>query len=218
MFTVEPGFRRLAPLVWAALAATTLVNTTLPLVAPVLGLEPPAAGQLRDWILILHAALGLLASWSIALALASRAAGAAGAGLVFALIEKGAELVGQILVVFTVHRGWQQQLVHTADPVEKRAIEARIDLFADLWDDTFLVFWIGALLSNLFWLLAARHVDVRRRGLSLAFLVMALLALALILESYGGLASIGAWLPLAYPVLLTGSRVWVAWWLWQRDS
>src|SRR5262245_16240565 len=102
MLVIEPRFGRAAALVWGALAVTTLVNTTLPR----LGIDP----EVRDWILILHAALGLAASWCVALALAARAVGAAGAGLVFALIEKGSELAGQILVVFTVHRGWRAEL------------------------------------------------------------------------------------------------------------
>jgi hypothetical protein len=213
MLTLEPGFRRVAALIWSALAVTTLVNTTLPLLGRALGLPSTQTGELRDWFLIGHAVLGLLASWYLTLALMSRAAGAAGAGLVFALIEKGTELAGQILIVFTVHRGWRAELAHTADTAQRAIVEARIGVFVDLWDDTFLVLWTGALLSNVCWWFAARHVGAHRRGLCVAFLVMALLAVALILEGYAGQVWISAWLPFAYPVLLTGSRAWIAWWL-----
>jgi hypothetical protein len=213
MMTLEPGFRRVAALIWGAQAITTLVNTTLPVLAQTLGFASPQTGELRDWILIGHAVLGLFASWYLAAALLPRAPGAAGAGLMFALIEKGAELAGQILVVFTVHRGWRAELARTAEPAQRAILEARIGMFHDLWDDTFLVFWTGALLSNLCWFVAARHVGPHRRGLRIAFLVMALLTVALILEDYAGQSWISAWLPFVYPVLLTGSRAWIAWWL-----
>jgi hypothetical protein len=213
MLTIEPEFRRVAALIWAALVVTTLINTTLSPLAPLLGLDPPQARELRDWILIAHGAVGLAASWYLALALMSRAAGAAGAGLLFAMIEKGAELAGQILIVFTVHRGWRAELPHVTDAARRATLEARIGLFADVWDDTFLVFWVGALLSNLCWLCAARHVGAGRRGLRAALLIMALLTAALILEDYGGQAWLGALLAIGYPLLLTGSRAWIAWWL-----
>ena len=192
---------------------TTLVNTALPLLARTLGFASPQTAELRDWILIGHAVLGLLASWYLAAALLSRAAGAAGAGLVFALIEKGSELAGQILVVFTVHRGWRAQLAHTVDPAQRAVLDTRIGIFVDLWDDTYLIFWAGALLSNLCWFVAARHAGPGRRGLRAAFLIMALLTVALILEDYAGQKWISPWLPFVYPVLLTGSRAWIGWWL-----
>jgi len=192
---------------------TTLVNTTLPLLARTLDFASPQTAELRDWILIGHAVLGLLASWYLAVALASRATGAAGAGLMFALIEKGTELAGQIILVFTVHRGWRAELARTAEPARRVILEARIGLFDDLWDDTYLVFWAGALLSNLCWFAAARHTGRHRRGLCTAFLVMALLTIALILEDYAGQRWLKSWLSIAYPVLLTGSRAWIAWWL-----
>src|SRR5690349_1193979 len=119
MMTLEPGFRRTATLVWSAQVVTTLINTTLPLLAPALGAAPERATEVRDWILIVHAALGLAASWYLTLALLPRAAGPAGAGLIFALIEKGAELAGQILIVFTVHRGWQAELARTTEPARR---------------------------------------------------------------------------------------------------
>ncbi len=215
MMIIEPGFRRTASLVWGVLVVTTILNTTLPLLAPALGLASSQARELRDWILIAHGAIGLAASWYLALALMSCAAGAAGAGLVFALIEKGAELAGQILIVFTVHRGWEDELARAVDAAQRASLEARIRWFADLWDDTFLVFWAGALLSNLCWLFAARHATAHRRGLRVAFLIMALLTLALILEDYAGQAWLGPWLRYGYPVLLTGARAWIAWWFRQ---
>ena len=211
MLTLEPGVRRVATLVWAANAITTLINTTLPLLAPVLGLGAYAT-EARDWILIGHGAVGLVASWYLALALFSSAAGTAGAGLLFALIEKGAELAGQVLIVFTVHRGWQAELARVTEPVRRAVLEARIGLFTDLWDDTFLVFWLSNLLSNAIWWRAARHAP-NSRGLRVAFLVMTLLTVALILEDYAGQTWLGAPLRVAYPVLLTGSRAWIAWWL-----
>src|SRR6185503_5902600 len=58
MLTLEPGVRRTAALVWSAAAVTTLINTTMPLLAPVLGLG--ALTEARDWVLIGHAVLGLL--------------------------------------------------------------------------------------------------------------------------------------------------------------
>lgn len=213
MPTLEPGFHRVASLIWSAQAVTTLINTTLPLLANALDFASPQTAELRDWILIGHAVLGLLASWYLAAALASRAAGAAGAGLMFALIEKGTELAGQILVVFTVHRGWRAELASTAEPARRVILEARIGVFNDVWDDTYLVFWTGALLSNLCWFAAARRTDLHRRGLCTAFLIMALLAVALILEDYGGQRWLRPWLSIAYPALLTGSRAWIAWWL-----
>jgi hypothetical protein len=68
------------------------------------------------------------------------------------------------------------------------------------------------LLSNAFWWRAARHAP-NSRGLRVAFLVMTLLTVALILEDYAGQTWLGAPLRFAYPVLLTGSRAWIAWWL-----
>ena len=210
MLTLEPGVRRTAALVWSAAAVTTLINTTMPLLAPVLGLG--ALTEARDWVLIGHAVLGLLASWYLALALFSRAAGSAGAGLLFAFIEKGAELAGQILIVFTVHRGWQAELAHVTDAARRATLESRIGLFHDLWDDTFLVFWVGNLLSNVCWWRAARHAP-DGRILRAALLIMALLTVALILEDYAGQTWLGAPLRIVYPLLLTGSRLSIAWWL-----
>lgn len=73
------------------------------------------------------------------------------------MIEKGGELAGQILVVFTLHRGWQAELGCAPDVARRAVLEARIGLFNDLRDDTYLVFWVGALLSNICWWSAARH-------------------------------------------------------------
>ena len=209
MPNVGAASSRAGALIWTALAVTTLINTTLPLFAP-------GARELRDSILIVHAALGLTASWYLTLALLPRAAGAAGAGFAFAMIEHATNLGGQVLIVFTVHRGWRAQLAAATEPAARAALEAKISLFADLWDDMFLLFWIGMLLSNLLWLLAARRADPASRMLTCAFAVMAALALALILADYGEQAWLGAPLPYAFPVLLTGSRLCVAWWLWRR--
>jgi hypothetical protein len=215
MITLEPGVWRTAAIVWGALTVTTLINTTLPLLAPMLGLEP-VAREARDWILIGHAVLGLLSSWYFALALLSYSAGAAGAGLLFAFIERAAELAGQILIVFTVHRGWRAELALAIDPVRRTALESRIGLFNDLWDDTFLVFWVGNLLSNLCWLRAARRAP--GRGLRAALLIMAVLTAALIAEDYAGQTWLRAPLRFCYPLLLTGSRAWIARWLYRLQA
>jgi hypothetical protein len=200
---------------------TTLFNTVsvhwLPLYGGVLeqaALRHDSIYMLRERVL-LHALATYFPLVAIAILCWKRAPLAALTAISATFAEKFVELIGQTVRVFVLNPAWREQLA-TSDVSAQWLIGG----FADVWNAAFFVLWLcGAIAAFCLAFIMMRSGLTKRPIHETALAVLALaagvLGLWMTASDYLGFP----WSPHntvgLYPIVMTGYRALVAWWLWK---
>lgn len=217
-------FLRLTAICAMASVITTLLNTQLVhfYPAPVtfqdrVLLSTHSVYLFRQWVLWLHPLVTLLLAVGLYQAVRATERGWAQAGLLFGFLEKGLEFVGQTLHLFTVNLNWRSAYLAASTAAERDNIERKLALFADVWNDCYLVLWVSYALFAIFFAVALRE-DPSARWLRWSLYLTALLTAVMVVSDYGKQAWMAAVLPVAYPFGMTICRLFTAVFLWKKSN
>jgi hypothetical protein len=204
--------------------ATTAYNTTIPMFyapAPV-GIEAQAVLRhdwlrlSRDWVLILHAFVTMLAPLGLTLLLWRTNPAIGLVAFLFTFIEKQTELYLQTVRVFTLNGVWRKQILESQDPaITAYAIDS-IRFFNAIWNDAFFILWLcGALAALLYGLALVRATDKAHRIAGWVAISVAVLALPWIATDYLGVPLPPLVPDGLYAVVMTSYRAMIAWLLYR---
>jgi hypothetical protein len=232
--TISSGFFRFTALVALVAACTTFANTTLPylqqtMYAPTQGFEQQVLlfqnplYMARQWVMLLHAIVTLVAGIGVSVALMRRSFGAAIVGLVFTVIEKITELFGQVAIVFTLNGDWRPRYVVETDEAVKVMLKTAMQTFLGIWDDMFVVLWIAYIVSAVAFAIACRDVlhqsfSRTHRFLQIALWSSAVLTGLMLAQEYAGQVWAQPIVRWCYPIIMTFTRAAMALWLWNGAS